>query len=339
MCAGFLTLYFFTLTGSPTLIVVSVILLFVVATEIIPTIIAWGRPEGILLVLFPVIAVLCFPWKTLYDALRRGGKPREENEESGEEEFRIALDEGEKSGAVESKERVMVEGVLYLGDRPVSAFMTHRSETEWLDINAGAGEARDKAIRCRSQGFFPVVRETQDDIAGVVSVQDILIALTGLNDGKPWPGLSAIMKKPYFIPETMSALKAFEAFQREEEYYLCVMDEYGGFAGSLRVRNLLEEIVGELTGSDAGDDALIKQEDGTWLADGSVNVDELAETLGLENVGGAAEGYHTLAGFILKLAGDIPKTGESFGWGGYSFKVVDKDGNRIDKVLISRDRE
>jgi putative hemolysin len=244
----------------------------------------------------------------------------------------MALEEGEKSGAVESKERSMVEGVLYLGDRPVSAFMTHRSEMEFLDISASAEEAREKALAFRFQGFFPVVRETQDNVAWVVSVQDILIALTE----KEWKGLSAIMKPPHFIPETMSALKAFEAFEREDEYCLCVMDEYGGFAGSLRVRNLLEEIVGELAGSASGEDAVIPQEDGSWLADGSVSVDELAKILELESLGENHGEYHTLAGFILKLAGDIPKTGDSFNWQAFRFKVIDRDGNRIDKVLISR---
>jgi putative hemolysin len=175
-----------------------------------------------------------------------------------------------------------------------------------------------------------VVRSTQDDIAGTVSVQDICITLAG-----EWKGLSAIMKKPRFIPETLSALKAFEAFRREDENYLCVMDEYGGFAGSLRVRDLIEEIVGELTGSPP-EDAVIRQADGAWLADGSVSIDELVKTPGLEELGKAQpQDYHTLAGFILKLAGEIPRTGASFLWENFRFTVVDLDGNRIDKVLIS----
>jgi putative hemolysin len=154
---------------------------------------------------------------------------------------------------------------------------------------------------------------------------------------RPWKGLPAIMKAPYFIPETMSALKAFEAFQREEEYFLCVMDEYGGFAGALRVRNLLDEIVGELTGQDAEEEAVARLPDGSYLAAGSVSADELAEVLGIDSLGDGAGGFHTLAGFILKLAGDIPKTGDAFSWGGFRFRVVDKDGNRIDKVEIRKE--
>ncbi|MDR1506956.1 MAG: hemolysin family protein [Treponema sp.] len=308
------------------------VLAFIVFSELIPAVAAPKNPERTLLYIFPALQLFRLPWKPLYALLSRLIRGGKDAGNPGDEEFRMALEEGEKSGAVESSERSMVEGVLYLGDRPVSAFMTHRSEMEFLDIALGAEAAREKALAFRDQGFFPVVMETQDNVAGVVSVQDILIALTE----KEWKGLPSIMKPPVFIPETMSALKAFEAFRREDEYYLCVMDEYGGFAGSLRVRNLLEEIVGELSGSAPEEDAVIQQEDGSWLADGSVSVDELAKILELESMGENHGDYHTLAGFILKLAGDIPKTGDVFNWGVFRFKVIDRDGNRIDKVLISK---
>jgi putative hemolysin len=330
LSASFLLLLFPTGTiALPALILAAAA--FIVFSELLPAALTPKKPERALFFLFPAVWLLGLPWKALYRLASRLSPAGDE--EAGDEEFRMALEEGEKSGAVESREKSMVEGVLYLGDRPVSAFMTHRSEMEFLDISAGPEEAREKALAFRFQGFFPVVRETQDNVAGVVSVEDILIALTE----KEWKGLSAIMKPPHFIPETMSALKAFEAFEREDEYYLCVMDEYGGFAGSLRVRNLLEEIVGELAGSASEEEAVILQEDGSWLADGSVSVDELAEVLELESLGENHGDYHTLAGFILKLAGDIPKTGDSFSWGAFRFKVVDRDGNRIDKVLITRE--
>jgi putative hemolysin len=160
-----------------------------------------------------------------------------------------------------------------------------------------------------------------------------------------WKGLEASMKKPRFIPETISALKAFEVFEQEDEHYLCVMDEYGGFAGSLQIRDLIEEIV-ELPGTPEGasgdtaaeEEPVILQEDGSWLADGSINLDELAEEPGLEALGAEQDpDYHTLAGFILKLAGEIPRTGSCFEWEQYRFTVVDLDGNRIDKVLIRKE--
>jgi putative hemolysin len=146
------------------------------------------------------------------------------------------------------------------------------------------------------------------------------------------------MKKPRFIPETLSAIKAFEAFKQEDEYNLCVMDEYGGFAGSLRIRDLIEEIVGEL-GNAPEEKPVVLQEDGSWYADGSISLDELAETPGLEEMEKEqGKDYHTLAGFILKLAGEIPRAGEHFIWQDYDFTIIRLDGNRIDKVRISKSR-
>ena len=249
-----------------------------------------------------------------------------------EADLRQALLEGEKSGVVESKERTMVEGVFYLGDRPVSAFMTHRSDVTWLDINASAGEAKEIAEAAKSQLCVPVANGELDEVAGVVSVQEIYKALL---DGE-WPGLKAIMRPPYFIPETMSALKAFEAFRKADDNSLFVMDEYGGFAGILTLRNLFEEIVGGLSSSEEKELLIEKQEDGSWLADGALSIDDAARELELERLGDEQNDYHTLAGFILCLAGEIPRTGACFDYKGYSFKVVDLDHNRIDKVMITK---
>jgi len=249
-----------------------------------------------------------------------------------EEELHQALLEGEKSGVVEGKERTMVEGVFHLGDKPVSAFMTHRSEIQWLDINSSAEESRRTAESSQSQIWFPVAEGELDEVAGAVSSQDIYRAL--LED--TWPGLKAIMRPPCFVPETMPALKAFEAFKKADANDLFVMDEYGGFAGLLTIRNLIEEIVGELSASGKDEEAIIRQEDGTWLADGGVSIDDAAKELALEHLVDEQNEYHTLAGFILYLAEAIPKTGDCFDYEGYRFKVVDLDNNRIDKILISK---
>ena len=247
-------------------------------------------------------------------------------------ELRIALQEGEKSGGEGSKKRIMVEGVFHLGEKPVSAFMTHRSEIEWLSIDADPKEAREAAENAEDQHFLPVVSDDLDDVVGTVSVRDILRAL--LDD--PWPGLKSIMRPPYFIPETMSALKAFESFKKADANDLFVMDEYGGFAGLLTVRSLIEEIVGELSATSSEEETIVKQEDGTWLAGGGVSIDDAAGELELNRLGDGSPEYHTLAGFILDLAGEIPRPGAYFDYDGYRFKILSLDGNRIDKVMITK---
>ena len=270
--------------------------------------------------------------KSPFSAIKRLFSLNASKQGMTEEGLHLALLEGEKSGVVESKERTMVEGVFYLGDRPVSAFMTHRSGIKWLDINSDGESARKTAEDAGSQTCFPVADGDLDETAGAVFIQDIYRAL--LED--PWPGLKSIMRQAHFIPETMSALKAFEAFKQADANDLFVMDEYGGFAGVLTIRNLIEEIVGGLSASGEEEKGIAKQDDGTWLADGGVSIDDAAKELELERLGGEQNEYHTLAGFILYLAGEIPHTGAHFDYSGYRFRVVDLDNNRIDKIMISK---
>jgi len=313
--------------------------------DALPKLISRTIPEKIAASLLPVMKILAVPMMPISlpalkfaSFLSKTFRPEIDSssitEEELQDELRNTLIEGEKSGIVESKERDMVEGVFYLGDRPVGAFMTHRSEIEWFDINDSYESIREKAIEFKEQRCFPVVNGTPDAITGALYLEDIIID-TSLK--KP-QGLRAIMKKALFVPETMSALKAFESFKQGQSDFLFVMDEYGGLAGIISIRALVEEIVGELSAPAASEEPLIKQEDGTWLADGTLNIDDAAQALGLflqEEEGD----FHTLAGLILHLAGELPRVGDSFAYQGYSFKVVDKDGNRIDKLLITKIEE
>jgi putative hemolysin len=305
--------------------------------DLVPGVIARSAPERIAAGVLPLFSILALPMRPFYFLARRTGAllrsilPLETIKPGiTEDELRFALMEGEKSGIVESKERTMVEGVFYLGDRPAGAFMTHRSEIQWLDVHADPKDIRAKALEYRSQQCFPVADRTLDAIIGVAYLEDII-----LDQAEEAPkGLRSIIKKAQFIPETMPALKAFESFKRGEANFLFVMDEYGGFAGILSVRDLVEEIVGELSSSRQNEEPAIQREDGSWLADGSLNIDEAAELLALPGLAAEAADYHTLAGFVLSLAGELPRTGESFAYQGYRFTVVDMDGNRIDKLMI-----
>jgi putative hemolysin len=291
---------------------------------------ARGAPETILVHMLPLVRLFRVIFGPLIRAGSRGRPNHRGKTGMTEDELRIALQEGEQSGIVESEERTMVEGVFYLGDRPVGAFMTHRSEIQWLELDADAEKVRSIAVEHRAQQFFPVASGTLDEIVGVVSVQNILLAFME----NTWTGLKSLMTPPHCVPETMSSIKAFEAFKRGDSAFLLVIDEYGGFAGVLSALNLVEEIVGELSAPDSSGDAIVARGDGSYLADGSVNIDDIAELLPIAGFPASPQEYHTLAGFILELAGEIPQTGAVFERNGHRFTVVDMDGNRIDKVLI-----
>jgi putative hemolysin len=327
----------------PVLTAFYVIILGVIITllgDSLPKLLSATKPEKIAAFLLPAMKILSYPMMPLTAPAMKFAsffnlKVRPEiddtniTEEELQDELRNTLIEGEKSGFVENGERDMVEGVFYLGDRPLRAFMTHRSEIQLLDINVPYDEIREKAIEYRKQKCFPVVNASPDDIVGAVYTEDII--LDYLNSVPA--GLRAIMKKAQFVPETMPAIKAFESFKKGQSNFLFVMDEYGGLAGLISITSLVEEIVGEL--SAAKEQPLLRQEDGSFLADGTLNIDDAAKELGLTGFGEEKE-FHTLAGLILYLAGELPQVGDSFNYQGYKFKVIDKDGNRIDKILITK---
>jgi putative hemolysin len=320
-------------------------IIMILLSDTLPKLISRVKPEKTAALFLPVMKILSVPmipfnllalklaffFNSAFNSEIAGNSI---TEEELQDELRNTLMEGEKSGIVESKERTMVEGVFYLGDRPVGAFMTHRSEIQWLDINTPYDEIREKAIEYREQRCFPVANGSPDEIVGAVFMEDII-----LDYAQPKPqGLRVIMKKAQFVPETMSAIKAFESFKQGQSSFLFVMDEYGGLAGIISITALVEEIVGELSVPVASEEPLIRQEDGSWLADGTLNIDDAAKELSLTGIGEEGD-FHTLAGFILHLAGELPHVGDSFEYQGYRFKVVDKDGNRIDKLLIIKIEE
>jgi putative hemolysin len=325
-------------------------LMVVILGIFIPRIIAAAAPEKVIAGFLPWIRFLTFPCRpllnfySLVDTLTRRIFRLDSAGAAGmtEDELRGALEEGEKSGLVESRERTMVEGVFYLGDRPAGTFMTHRSEIQWLDIHADLQEIRKILGEHRGQGCFPVAEGALDNIRGGLYREDFLQALAEPRrepEQNPEPGwrLGPLVRKVPFIPETMSSLKAFEAFRKGNSDYLFVMDEYGGFSGILSIRDLIEEIVGELSMAAGEDEDIRPQGEGVWTAGGSVNFDDALKVLELGNPGGEDHpDYHTLAGFILSIAEEIPRPGAGFVYGNYEFKILDMDGNRIDRVLISR---
>lgn len=323
-----------------TIVVISITYFSIVLGELVPKQVALSKPETIAsiivpilekiaLVFKPLVGFLSFSSSILLKVLRIKEAP---THTMTEEELHIALQEGQQSGIVLEKERSMVEGIFYLGDRPVETFMTYRSEVEWLNSDTPLSSLKHRILNPDSPKYYPVCYETPDQVAGIVSREDLLVHI--LTDSEK--SLKHIMKKPIFVPETMSSLKAFEVFRREQVDYILVMDEYGGFSGTLSLQDLMEEIVGELSRPDNDAEEIILREDGTYLMGGSVNIDEAAELLGFAALIKEHPEFHTLAGFILEIAGEIPRTGASYHWNGYVFEIVDMDGNRIDKVIVKK---
>lgn len=243
-----------------------------------------------------------------------------------EEEFQVLLDQGTQAGVFEEAEQDMVEGVFSLGDQRVYSVMTPRTDIVWLDIEDSLEEIRGK-IAQNQFSRFPVRQDTLDVILGIVKARDLLVPSLS---GEPIK-LKDLLKPAYFIPETMLASKALEIFKEKGTDILLVIDEFGGLQGLLTINDLIEEIVGAM---DLGEPQATQRQDGSWLLDGMLETDEFKEIFNLHALPHEDE-YETLSGFVMMSLGRVPQTADHFEWHGYNFEVIDMDGRRVDKVLVT----
>lgn len=243
-----------------------------------------------------------------------------------EEELQVLIDQGTQAGVFEESEHDMVEGVFSLGDSRVYSLMTPRTELVWLDVTDSIEEIRQKIAEC-PYSRFPVREDSLETILGIVKSRDLLVdSLSGKEID-----LRALLKPAYFIPETMFASHALELFKEKNTELLLVVDEFGGLQGLLTINDILEEIVGAM---EFEEPQATQRQDGSWLLDGMLEVDEFKELFNLNSLPHEDE-YETLSGFVMASLGRMPQAADQFEWSGYRFEVMDMDGRRVDKVQVT----
>ncbi len=249
-----------------------------------------------------------------------------------EEEIAASLEEGVDAGVIEAQEHQMVRNVFRLDERQIGSMMIPRAEIVWLDL-AEPFERMLDHIAASGHSRLPVCRGSLDDVQGVLSVASLLLPLSRGEH----PPLADHMQAPVFVPETLSGMELLEHFRASRTELVFVVDEYGAVQGVITERDLLEAITGEF-GAPTDDDAwAVRRADGSWLLDGLIPVPELKDRLEIKELPEEARGrYNTLAGMIMLLLGRLPHTTDTVDWSGWRFEVVDLDGKRVDKVLVSR---
>jgi putative hemolysin len=247
------------------------------------------------------------------------------------EELRMIFAEATRSGVIEAEQRQILTGVVRLAERPVREMMTPRTEVDWIAADADPQEIRE-TIEDSSHSLLPVADGSPDTIIGVVKVRDVLAALVA---GRP-ADLRAMMRKVEVVPDQLDAMDALRVLQSAEVAMAVVHDEYGHFEGIVTPVDLLTAIVGNFASdSDDGDlPSVVEREDGSLLVSGSLSADALADRLRLDY--GEDREFGTAAGYALSVLKKLPHEGEHFTDQGWRFEVVDMDGRRIDKLLVSR---
>ena len=249
-----------------------------------------------------------------------------------EEEIAASLEEGVETGVIEAQEHQMVRNVFRLDDRQIGSMMIPRTEITWLDSGAPTSELL-AVMAEHGRSRYPVCRGGLDDVVGIVEARSLLQPLARGEQ----PDLAALMQPPVFVPETLSGMELLELFRATGSELVFVVDEYGSVQGVISVRDVLEAITGEFSTPSADDAWAVQRADGSWLMDGLIPVTELKDRLDLRELPEEDRGrYNTLAGMVILLLGRLPRTADVVEWEAWRFEVVDLDGKRIDKVLVSR---
>ncbi len=338
------------------LVILAITYLTLVLGELVPKRMAFGNPEACARRTAPFMALLLrvsMPLVQLLSASSRAASRLLRLPEGGdravtEEDIRGLIGEGAASGVVEHAERDMLDRIFRLGDRRAGSLMTHRSQVEWLDLDM-PDEENMLRIAQSSHSCFPVARGDIAAATGVLKARDFLAARLATPD-IPMDGF---IRQPLYIPETARALTLLDLFRHSERLpFALVVDEYGEVQGVVTPNDVLEAVVGELPDESGDPDpAAVRREDGSWLLDGLLPFDEMCSLAGLgvpdesdgtDGRGGRGDrpgSYETLAGFMLHRLGRMPAMGDALRWRGHRFEIVDMDGRRIDRVLVTPDPE
>ncbi len=243
-----------------------------------------------------------------------------------EEEIQLMIDQGTEAGVIEEAEQEMVEGIFSLSDSRVYSLMTPRTEITWLDIQDPPDDIRKK-ITESPYSRFPVCQDSLDQVLGIVKARDLLSPHSLSSEGFK---LKDRLRPAFYIPETMLASRALEIFKEKNAELMLVIDEFGSLQGLLTLNDLVEEIVGDIE----AEAQATQRQDGSWLLDGLLPVDDFKEIFHVDKLPHESE-YESLSGFVMMSLGRVPQAADHFEWNGLRFEVVDMDGRRVDKVLVT----
>ncbi|MBS0575759.1 MAG: HlyC/CorC family transporter [Proteobacteria bacterium] len=322
---------------------VVMVFLYGVIGELVPKRIATLAPEKLAAhVAYPMhwLATIAKPGVLLLALctrvlLRAFGLGKIAHERVSTEEIRLLVSEGHEQGAIDEDERNMMHRVLRLGDRNAGSLMTPRTQIAWLDATAPIEE---NLTTMRETGFsqYPVYRDNDSDVIGVLEMKTLAMHLAA----REQIDLFAQLQKPVFVAESTRPLALLEIFRDEQQTLALVVDEYGEIQGLVTLEDLMGAVIGRLQSvetSDPDDMPVVRREDGSWLVDGGLAMDDLHELLTIPvTADDADQDFNTLAGMVIDHFGRIPHPGEHFVWRDVRIEVVDLDGARVDKLLVSR---
>lgn len=317
------------------IIVIAVTYLTLIFGELVPKRIGLGRAESVSKSVARPMRFLSwltapFVWllaKSTALVVKLIGLDKHADNRITEDEIKAIVKEGRDTGEVQEVEHDIVERVFNLGDRTVDSIMTHRSDLVWLDVHDTPTVLMDKVCG-DMHDVYPVSAGKPDEPIGVVYMKDLFGRIYA-DDFR----LEGLVRQPNFLPENQSVYSALEEFKQTNSKYGLIINEFGEMQGIITLKDIMEALVGEVP--EEGEEAdMVRREDGSWLVDGQCSFYNFLEHFDLEDLYREYD-YNTLSGLLLDELEHIPATGEKLRWHDFDFEVVDMDGARIDKILVT----
>ncbi|MDM9626791.1 hemolysin family protein [Rhizobium sp. S152] len=316
-------------------VVVAITYLSLIVGELVPKQMALRAPEAVAVKVAPTMTLLskvALPLVWLLDksgklVLSLLGQSGKIAEGVTDEEIKTVLAEAQHAGVIERGESAMITGVMRLADRGARALMTPRRDVELIDIEDAPEKIR-RVIQETNRSRLPVRKGSSDEVLGVISVKDFYDA--------PQPvDFQALVREVPVVSDLTPATNVIEALRKSSQHMVLVFDEYGHFEGVITSGDILESIMGVF--GEAGvheEQAIKKRDDGSYLVSGWTPIDEFAEFMNFPVADDVD--YQTVAGLILEELKHLPELGERFEKNGWAFEVIDMDGRRVDKVLVTK---
>jgi putative hemolysin len=322
------------------LVVLAITYLSLVVGELIPKRLALHSPEKIAAaVAAPMkrLSALASPLVSLLEGSTNGllriiGLRESEEPPVTEDEIKVLIEQGIRAGVFQEAERDLIERTFQLGDWTVNELMVPRPDIVFLDLDAPPASIK-KVISDHRLSRYPVIQGSPDKVVGVVRSKDLLARELSerLFD------LKAALAPALFFPDSMPAFKAIEMFKSSRRHMALVIDEHGGIEGLVTVNDILDALVGDIPSMDEREEQpVIRREDGSYLLDGALPIDELKRTLRLKRLPGEERGtFQTLGGYLMSRLGRVPAASDYVEVGGWRLEVMDMDRRRVDKVLAA----
>lgn len=323
------------------MVVVALSYLSLILGELLPKRIAINHPEAIachiapfmvmvMKILDPLVKLLSISLKMV---MKLFGIKQNNEKAVTEDEIKIIVEQSTQAGVLEEAEQQMINRIFRMGDMQIASIMTPRKKITWLNIKDEIQENIKKINECH-HSHYPIADGDLENILGVARSKDLLAKAME----NPDLLLKEVLIEPIYVPETMKVLTLLESFKKNGFHMAFILNEYGGFEGVVTLFDILESVFGEVSSiAEPEERKVVKREDGSMLVDGMVTIEELKELLSVKTLPEEEESeFRTLAGFAISIFGKLPEIGDKFTAEGYEFEVMDLDGKRIDRFLISK---